>query len=296
MSSQASQVLVTGASGLLGRAVCAVLREKGYAVSGVAFSRAGPGLIKCDLTDQEAVKDLIEKEKPNFIIHAAAERFPDVVEKKYEETRLLNIKTAGHIASVAHRIKCRMIHISTDYVFDGTSPPYKVGDKCNPLSKYGLTKMESEEAVLAAAPDACVLRIPVLYGSVEKLEESAVTCLLSVLKSKESKAVSHHDRRCPAHARDIALILADMIALIAKGQNLSGTYQWSGQEKLTKYEMTLTMARVFSLPHDHVTPSTDASPLRPYDPEMDVSRLTDLGISHHTKFEEGIKECLSQWL
>ena len=50
------------------------------------------------------------------------------------------------------QLKCRMIHISTDYVFDGTSPPYKVGDKCNPLSKYGLTKLESEEAVLAAAP------------------------------------------------------------------------------------------------------------------------------------------------
>lgn len=65
-------------------------------------------------------------------------------------------------------------------------------------------------------PDACVLRIPVLYGSVEKLEESAVTCLLSVLKSKQSKAVSHHDRRCPAHARDVALILADMMSLIAK--------------------------------------------------------------------------------
>lgn len=67
------------------------------------ISRAGPGLIKCDLTDLEAVKDLIEKEKPNFIIHAAAERFPDVVEKKYEKTRLLNIKTAGHIASVARK-------------------------------------------------------------------------------------------------------------------------------------------------------------------------------------------------
>ena len=49
-------------------------------------------------------------------------------------------------------MKCKMIHISTDYVFDGTSPPYKVGDKCNPLSKYGLTKLESEKAVLAAAP------------------------------------------------------------------------------------------------------------------------------------------------
>lgn len=70
--------------------------------------------------------------------------------------------------------------------------------------------------MLNLPPDACVLRIPVLYGSVEKLEESAVTCLLSVLKSREPKAVSHHDRRSPAHARDIALILADMIALIEK--------------------------------------------------------------------------------
>ncbi|KAK8404709.1 hypothetical protein O3P69_007753 [Scylla paramamosain] len=296
MCNPACNVLVTGASGLLGRAVCAVLRKAGHAVKGLAFSRAGPGLIKCDLTDLEAVRLVIEKEKPNFIIHTAAQRFPDVVETQYEETRILNIKSAENIASLAHQIKCKMIHISTDYVFDGTSPPYKVGDKCNPLSKYGLTKLESEEAVLAAAPDACVLRIPVLYGPVERLEESAVTCLLNILKSREPKAVSHHDQRCPAHVRDIAHILADMIALIAKGQNLSGIYQWSGREKLTKYEMTLTMARVFSLPHDHVTPSMDASPLRPYDPEMDVSRLTELGISHHTKFEEAIKECLSAWL
>ncbi|XP_045124740.1 methionine adenosyltransferase 2 subunit beta-like isoform X2 [Portunus trituberculatus] len=272
-------VLVTGASGLLGRAVCGVLREAGHAVKGLAFSRAGPGLIKCDLTDLEAVRLIIEKEKPNFIIHTAAQRFPDVVESQYEETRILNIRTAENIASVANQIKCKMIHISTDYVFDGTSPPYKVGDKCNPLSKYGLTKLESEEAVLAAAPDVCVLRVPVLYGPVERLEESAVTCLLNILKSSEPKAVSHHDQRCPAH-----------------GQNLSGIYQWSGREKLTKYEMTLKMALVFSLPHSHVTPSMDASPLRPHDPEMDVSRLTELGISHHTKFEEAIKECLASWV
>lgn len=71
----------------------------------IFISRAGSGLIKCDLTDQEAVKNLIEKEKPNFIINAAAERFPDVVENKYEETRLLNINTAGHIAAIARKQK-----------------------------------------------------------------------------------------------------------------------------------------------------------------------------------------------
>ncbi|KAG0714421.1 Methionine adenosyltransferase 2 subunit beta [Chionoecetes opilio] len=105
MCHPASRVLVTGASGLLGRAVCSVMRGAGHVVTGVAFSRAGPGLIKCDLTDQEAVRLLIEKEKPNFIIHTAAERFPDVVESKYEETRLLNIQTAAHIASVARKDK-----------------------------------------------------------------------------------------------------------------------------------------------------------------------------------------------
>lgn len=77
---------------------------------------------------------------------------------------------------------------------------------------------------------------------------------------------------------------------------MKGVYQWSGREKMTKYDMILTMARVFSLPHDHLTPSLTPSPIRPYDPEMDVSRLTDLGISHHTKFEDGVKECLAAWV
>ncbi|KAK4318418.1 hypothetical protein Pmani_010576 [Petrolisthes manimaculis] len=296
MSDKVPHILVTGASGLLGRAVVKVFKEKKFNVTGLAFSRVGPGLVKCDLTDHEAVTSLLEKVKPDVIIHSAAERFPDVVENKYEETRLLNIKTAAHIATVARRIGSRVIHISTDYVFDGTSPPYKPEDKCNPLNKYGITKWESEKAVLAEVTDACILRIPVLYGTVERLEESAVTTLLKTLKSDAPQSVSHHDQRCPAHVNDIAHILADMTALIWKGDKLQGIYQWSGRQKMTKYDMILTMSRVFSLTHAHLTPSHTPSTIRPYDPEMDVTRLTDLGISHHTNFEDGVKECLAVWV
>lgn len=77
-------------------------RSKGYIF--IVHCRVGPGLVKCDLTDHEAVTSLLEKEKPDVIIHSAAERFPDVVEKKYEETCLLNIKSSAHIASVARKI------------------------------------------------------------------------------------------------------------------------------------------------------------------------------------------------
>ncbi|KAK8734899.1 hypothetical protein OTU49_005720 [Cherax quadricarinatus] len=296
MANKVPRILVTGASGLLGRAVVKVLKAKEWDVVGVAFTRVGSGLIKCNLTDSEAVSALIEKVKPDIIIHAAAERFPDVVEKKYKETQLLNVKASAHIASVAQQHGSKLLHISTDYVFDGTSPPYKCNDKCNPLNKYGQTKLHAEQAVLRECPGACILRVPVLYGPVERLEESAVTCLFSALKSREPTTVSHHDKRCPAHVNDIAHIMYDLISLIMKGKTLDGIFQWSGKEKLTKYEMTLTMSRIFSLPHDHITPSYSAGSLRPYDPEMDVSRLTDLGISHHTNFEDGIKECLSPWL
>ncbi|XP_045606288.1 methionine adenosyltransferase 2 subunit beta [Procambarus clarkii] len=296
MSSTVPRILVTGASGLLGRAVVRALKEKEWDVVGIAFSRVGPELIKCDLTNPEAVSTLINKEKPDFIIHAAAERFPDVVENKYEETLLLNVKASGHLSSLAHQHGSKVIHISTDYVFDGTSPPYKANDKCNPLSKYGQTKLDSEEAVLRECPDACILRVPVLYGPVERVDESAITCLLSALKNSEPKTVSHYDKRCPAHVRDVAGIILDMISLSLKGETVNGIFQWSGREKLTKYEMVLIMSEVFSLPHDHITPSYTPGELRPYDPEMDVSRLVDLGISHHTRFEDGIKECLSPWL
>lgn len=83
-----------------------------------------------------------------------------------------------------------------------------------------------------------------------------------------------------------------------KDKEINGIFQWSGKEQLTKYDMIVAMSRVLSLSHDHITPDPNPAPgaPRPYDARMDSSRLEALGISHHTAFDVGIKECLNPWL
>ena len=186
------RVLITGASGLLGRAI---LREftqcsVGWEVLGLAYSRARENLRKVDLKNKDEVKTVMDEFKPSLVIHSAAERRPDVVENGEEETKKLNVIATRTIADAAAKANAFLLYISTDYVFDGTSPPYKPTDKPNPLNKYGQSKLDGENVTLEFLPRSGVLRVPVLYGPVEHLHESAVTgifILVLILPHKESQ-------------------------------------------------------------------------------------------------------------
>ncbi len=172
------RVIITGASGLLGRAILKRFQEKAdWVALGLAFSRAGnnSSLQKVDLRDKEQVSSVIKDFQPNFIIHAAAERRPNFVEKQEEETAKLNVSATCYLAEAASDAKAFMLYISTDYVFDGTSPPYKPNDKANPLNKYGQSKLDGEIATMKHCTTSGVLRVPVLYGPVEHLHESVIT-------------------------------------------------------------------------------------------------------------------------
>ncbi len=170
------RVIVTGASGLLGRAILKQFQEKGqWEALGLAFSRVGPDLQKIDLRNKEEVSSLVASFKPDVIIHAAAERRPDFVEKQEGATAALNVLATSYLAEAAATAKAFMLYISTDYVFDGTKPPYKPNDTPNPLNKYGQSKLDGEKATLEHCPNGGVLRVPVLYGPVEHLHESVVT-------------------------------------------------------------------------------------------------------------------------
>lgn len=120
-------VLITGASGLLGRSLHKLFTNESSGdnmrVIGTAFTRADPsrGLIKLNLLDAEAVKQVVYGERPDFIIHAAAERRPDRVEDYPEYVEKLNIQSVWTIAQCAANIGAHFVQISTDYVFDGTS-------------------------------------------------------------------------------------------------------------------------------------------------------------------------------
>ncbi len=124
---------ITGATGLLGRAI---LEEFAAAYEGdfvgTGLSRATGKVEKLDLLDRSAVEAFFETKKPKFIIHSAAERKPDVSEKDPKATWTLNVDVTGHLAKLCHENGAWLLYLSTDYVFDGTAPPYQPGDDTNP--------------------------------------------------------------------------------------------------------------------------------------------------------------------
>ncbi|RIB10362.1 RmlD-like substrate binding domain-containing protein [Gigaspora rosea] len=233
------RVIVTGASGLLGRVVCKAFSEAGHEVTGLAKSRAKNGLKQFDLTDKDKLESLIQELKPNVIIHTAAERRPDVAEKNREATFELNVNVPAHIASLSKVYDILLIHISTDYVFDGKNPPYDVNDKPNPLNFYGETKYKSELAVQSANNQTVVLRVPVLYGEVEFPGESAVNILMdSVKNSSKNVEMDHYAIRYPTNVRDVARVIKDISEKnVEQHIPISGILHFSSNENFTKYGM-----------------------------------------------------------
>lgn len=193
-----------------------------------------------------------------------------------------------------------LIYISSDYVFDGTNPPYTEEDIPSPLNLYGKTKLDGEKAVLENNLGAAVLRIPVLYGEVEKLEESAVTVMFDKVQfSNKSANMDHWQQRFPTHVKDVASVCRQLAEKRMLDPSIKGTFHWSGNEQMTKYEMACAIADAFNLPSSHLRPITDSPVIgaqRPKNAQLDCSKLETLGIGQRTPFRIGIKESLWPFL
>jgi dTDP-4-dehydrorhamnose reductase len=151
------RILLTGANGQLGRELTRILaHEELHANDHAAL----------DIADREAVFHKVEAVRPAWVINAAAFNDVDGAESSAERAFAVNGAGPGHLAEAAARVSASIIHISTDYVFDGKKgEPYIEDDQPNPLSVYGRSKREGEERVLSSAASACVLRTAWLYGA-----------------------------------------------------------------------------------------------------------------------------------
>ncbi|XP_065058686.1 methionine adenosyltransferase 2 subunit beta-like [Rhopilema esculentum] len=293
------RVLITGASGLLGRAIFDEFKSKkdSWEVLGLAFTRTGNDLRRVDLRSNREVESVIHEFKPNIVIHSAAERRPDFVERHEEDTASLNVTASQVIAECATKEGAFTLYISTDYVFDGTSPPYKPTDKPNPLNKYGQSKLEGENATLKYLPNCGVLRVPILYGPIEYLQESAVTGLFELIKNKKEANVSNYEWRYPTSVKDIATVCRQIAERRLEDDTFSGIWHWRSDDKLTKYQMVKIMGEIFGLSTQHITADNNPSPgaKRPFDCEFDCSDLERIGICQRTPFVAGISECLAKF-
>uniref|UniRef100_A0A2K5YQ80 Methionine adenosyltransferase 2 subunit beta n=1 Tax=Mandrillus leucophaeus TaxID=9568 RepID=A0A2K5YQ80_MANLE len=273
------RVLVTGATGLLGRAVHKEFQQNNWHAVGCGFRRARPKF-----------------DQPHVIVHCAAERRPDVVENQPDAASQLNVDASGNLAKEAAAVGAFLIYISSDYVFDGKNPPYREEDIPAPLNLYGKTKLDGEKAVLENTLGAAVLRIPILYGEVEKLEECAVTVMFDKVQfSNKSANMDHQQQRFLTHVKEVATVCRQLAEKRMLDPSIKGTFHWSDNEQTTKYEMACAIADAFNLPSSHLRPITDSPVLgaqRPRNAQLDCSKLETLGTGQRTPLRIGIKESL----
>lgn len=293
------KVAVTGASGLLGRAIVGELaQQRDWQLVQTTFSRQSPDSVQLDIRDADAVDRFIEREQPDAIVIAAAERRPDVCENDPALARALNVDAVRAIASAARRHRAWVLSISTDYVFDGTKPPYRYDATPSPINAYGRSKLEGEQALAETTDFGCVLRLPLLFGPIVDWRESAVTSLVpaiaaSARTSPEAKpaVMDAWAIRYPTYTPDVAVVVRQLLERHARGEAVCGTVQWSGDEPMTKHDIAQRLASALRI-DAQLTPQhtpTDATP-RPHNCHLDSSRLEALGIGRRTPFDTAIRE------
>lgn len=288
------KVVVTGASGLLGRAIFRTFKENGanLNVTGTCLSRPHPELTVLDLTDPKAVTEFIDGSSPDLVIHSAAVRTPDTCENDRETTTRINVDATRNLVEACHPSNIPLIYISTDYVFPGTNPPYSPDDTPEPLNFYGMSKRMGEEVVVQSQSPAAVLRVPVLYGEVENLGESAVTEIAKcLLDDSKTCVLDDWATRYPTHVEDVALVLLNFCRILENSGKLpTGIFHWSANQALTKFQMAQIMAKALGRPTHHLkgNPQAPPGPLRPRNTQLDTSATLNLVTNPQRDFSEAI--------
>lgn len=295
------KVALIGATGLLGRAVsnelAAITR---WRVARTAFRHGDASTITLDIRDEHAVHCFIADQAPDAIVVAAAERRPDVCENHPTLARSLNVDALGFIASAAQKVGSWILSISTDYVFDGTRPPYQPNDVPNPLNAYGRSKLDGEQVLLQSGARCCVLRLPLLYGPVIDWGESAVTSLTpAIAKSVGGVAPAVMDAwatRYPTFTPDVAVVIRQLLERHESGGSVTGTLHWSGDEPMTKFDIAQRLARVLNIDARIAAQRTpaDATP-RPQNCHLSSEALEVLKIGQRTPFDTAIRAVLQNW-
>ena len=299
------KILLTGASGLLGRSLMvhlAPLTDTPDGLIGTAYSRIRLPLQPLDLTNEPAVRQAFSEWAPDLVVHSAAERRPDIVDGDPATAERLNVDATATLAELAVANAARFIYISTDYVFDGSTPPYTIDARPAPLNAYGRMKLAGEEAVRAAYAAVrnqyfAIVRIPILYGRVENLAESPVTELAAKLLQGNAFKAEDWAMRYPAHVDDVARAITTVAngLMSSDPQGLGGIFHVAGREQLTKYGMARVMANELGLNPELVQsdPNPPAGAPRPKDCRLDPSRLVSLGFSPRIRFVDGVREALA---
>ena len=223
------RVLITGAGGQVGRLLGATCPE---GIERVAFTHA-----ELDIGDADAVRRTFEHIQPAAVINAAAYTAVDKAESEPARARRINGEGPSHLAVSAAACGARLIHVSTDFVFDGTaSSPYRPEAHPNPLSVYGATKLEGERAVLEALPDRSVIvRTAWVYAAQGK---NFVHTMLRLMRERGAVRVVADQVGTPTAARPLAEVLWHMVMR----PEIGAIHHWTDAGVASWYDFAVAIA------------------------------------------------------
>ena len=243
------KILVTGSNGLLGQKLSLLLASDqeveltATARQALNFKLPRGKFSKLDVTHQEEVLEIIHSVKPDVVIHTAAMTQVDQCETDRDVCWKNNVSAAGFIVNACKEYNTHLIHISTDFVFDGSHGPLDETAEPNPLSYYGESKYAAEKILQNSKIDWTILRTVLVYGVVK--DQSRSNIVLWVKKSLEagqSIQVVNDQWRTPTLAEDLA-----MGCVLAAKKKATGIYHISGVEMMTPYDIAMRTAEFFKL-------------------------------------------------
>jgi dTDP-4-dehydrorhamnose reductase len=290
------KILITGSNGLLGQKLLYKLRIDD-AVELIATSkgknrvsvRDGYAYHSLDITNKVAVDELITTQNPDVVINTAAMTNVDLCEDKKNECDALNVDAVGFLADACSRIDAHLIHISTDFIFDGEDGPYREEDMPNPLSYYGLSKLKSEQLLQVHLVKWTILRTIIIFGVGENLSKGNI-----VLWAKEALAkgdplhIIDDQFRAPTLAED----LADICILAAKKKAL-GIFNASGKDIMSIYEIVERVAKHYGNSTDNLNKISTATLNQKAERPARTGFVLDKSIKELGYHPHSFEECLA---
>jgi len=265
-----SRILVTGASGLLGGRLAEVLARSHdvIAMRHAAPVPSGLDVVDGDLLDGQALERAFDVARPDAVLHSAAIADPDRCDREPELAHRLNVEASGEVARRCGRRGLRLVALSTDLVFDGERALSSEEVPPRPILLYGRTKLEAEGAVLAASPDAVILRVALVIGRGYGPRRTATEAVAATLAAGGRPRLFHDQYRTPIDPDSVADAVARVFA-----RPVSGRFHVGGAERISRYELGRRVARVLGLPEE-LEPTDEASQAvrRPPDASLDSGR------------------------
>ena len=244
------KVLITGSNGLLGQKLLDYYKQfpevQLIATAKGADRYPFPGTYTycaLDITNQVEVNQVLTRFKPDVVIHTAAMTNVDACELDHAACDLLNVTAVQFLVNACNQVHAHLIHLSTDFIFDGTHGPLLENEKPNPLSYYGLSKLKAEELVQAHSNSWSIIRTVLVYGVVKDMSRSNIVLWAkNALESGKPIQVVADQFRTPTLAEDLASGCA-----LAAAQKASGIFHISGQNFMSVYDLVVQVADFWNL-------------------------------------------------